>query len=260
MGKPRSISSRSTTRPRSACAASRSTSRTLEYESATRHYAHADCPGHADYVKNMNHRRVADGTESILLVDATRRVPEAQTARALAVSLVRSAWSNLVVFVNKVDVADPELVDLVVIGDRRSRPRARLHRAPPSSAARRSAPVRALDEGLLDDPHVESIRRRSSARSTRTIPDPARDYGAPFLMPVQDTCTITGLGTVVTRPRRARRDQVGETVEIVGRPDAVVVKGIQSFHKDREMGPAPATTSACSLRRRRSRRGGARAT
>jgi elongation factor Tu len=199
----------------------------VEYESETRHYAHADCPGHADYVKNMiTGASQMDG--AILLVDASQG-PEAQTREH--VLLARQVGvEHLVVFVNKVDVADPELVDLVVM-ETDDLVRAHGFVDTPVICGSALGAVRAIDEGRPDNAYVASIRALVRALDTH-VPDPARDFAAPFLMPVQDICTITGLGTVVTGRVERGVVRVGEAVEIVGRPDAVVVKGIQSFHKD----------------------------
>ncbi|HEY8073275.1 MAG TPA: elongation factor Tu [Labilithrix sp.] len=202
----------------------------VEYESESRHYAHADCPGHADYVKNMiTGASQMDG--AILLVDASQG-PEAQTREH--VLLARQVGvRHLVVFVNKVDVADPELVDLVVM-ETEELVRAHGYERTPIVRGSALGAIRAIDEGRLDDPHVESIRALVRALDTH-VPDPSRDFAAPFLMPVQDVCTIPGRGTVVTGRVERGVLRIGDAVEIVGakKTDPIVVTGIQSFHKDK---------------------------
>ncbi|AKU94517.1 Translation elongation factor Tu [Labilithrix luteola] len=206
----------------------------VEYESETRHYAHVDCPGHADYVKNMiTGASQMDG--AILLVDASQG-PEAQTREH--VLLARQVGVEyLVVFVNKVDVADPELVDLVVM-ETEELVRAHGYRNTPVVVGSALGAVQAIDAGKRDDRFVESIRALVRALDAH-IPDPARDFAAPFLMPVQDVCTIKGRGTVVTGRVDRGILRPGDAVEIIGlageggKPRAVTVTGIQSFHQDR---------------------------
>ncbi|MFO0738147.1 MAG: elongation factor Tu [Labilithrix sp.] len=201
----------------------------VAYESATRHYAHVDCPGHADYVKNMiTGASQMDG--AILLVDGSQG-PEAQTREH--VLLARQVGvRHLVVFVNKIDVADADLVDLVVA---EAEDLVRAHGFGAAVPIIRGSALRAaeaVDAGKLDDPHVESIRALVRALDEH-IPDPVRDVGAPFLMPVQDVCTIAGRGTVVTGRVERGALRVGDTLAIVGADREVVVTGIQSFHEDR---------------------------
>jgi elongation factor Tu len=201
----------------------------VEYESHARHYAHVDCPGHADYVKNMiTGASQMDG--AILLVDGSQG-PEAQTREH--VLLARQVGvEHLVVLVNKVDVADPELVDLVVM-ETEELVRAQGYTDTPVIRGSALCAARAIDEGRPDDPYVESIRALVRALDLH-IPDPKRDYDAPFLMPVQDVCTIPGRGTVVTGRVDRGVLRVGSAIEIVGEGRAITVTGIQSFHKDKE--------------------------
>ena len=206
----------------------------VEYESAARHYAHVDCPGHADFIKNMiTGASQMDG--AILLVDGSQG-PQPQTLEH--VLLARQVGvEHVVVFVNKLDVADPELVDLVVLETEDVLARHGYHGVPFVRGSALAA-LAAVAEGTPLDDRTACIRALVDALD-RTVPDPARDFGAPFLMPVEDVFTIEGRGTVVTG--RVQRGVLakGATIEIVGlvdadaRPRSVVVTGIQSFHRDR---------------------------
>jgi elongation factor Tu len=200
----------------------------VAYESATRHYAHVDCPGHADYVKNMiTGASQMDG--AILLVDGSQG-PEAQTREHVLLAK-QVGVRHLVVFVNKIDVADPELVDLVV-AETEDLVRANGFGEVPIVRGSALRAVQAVDAGNLDDPHVQAIKDLVRALDEH-VPDPVRDVAAPFLMPVQDVCTIAGRGTVVTGRVERGILRVGDTLAIVGAEREVVVTGIQSFHQDR---------------------------
>ncbi|MFO0631169.1 MAG: elongation factor Tu, partial [Polyangiales bacterium] len=203
----------------------------VEYESATRHYAHIDCPGHADYVKNMiTGASQMDG--AILLVDGSQG-PQAQTREH--VLLARQVGvERVVVFVNKTDVADPELIELVVM-EAQDLLRAHGYEGSPVVCGSALQAIRAVDEGRPDDPRASPIRALVAAMDTH-FPDPVRDTASPFLMPVEDVFTIEGRGTVVTGRVERGVLPVGALVEIVGLDGegrAVVVTAIQSFHKDR---------------------------
>jgi elongation factor Tu len=202
----------------------------VEYESATRHYAHIDCPGHADYVKTMvTGASQMDG--AILLVDGSQG-PQEQTREH--VLLARQVGvGHVVVFVNKVDVADPDLLELVVM-ETEELLRANGYAGSPIMKGSALGAVNAIAAGNKTDPYVRAIRDLVAALDTH-IPNPARDYESPFSMPIEDAFTIVGRGTVVTGRVDRGVLAVGSTVEIVGLADArpVVVTGIQSFHKDR---------------------------
>ncbi|MCB9565431.1 MAG: elongation factor Tu [Kofleriaceae bacterium] len=210
----------------------------VEYASATRRYAHIDCPGHADYVKNMiTGASQMDG--AILLVDGSQG-PEAQTREH--VLLARQVGvAHLVVFVNKLDVADPELAQLVVL---ETEDLLRAHGYADVPVVRGSAlgALVALGEGRLDDPWVKSIEALVDTLD-RAIPEPARDLTSPFLMPVEGVHTIEGRGTVVTGRVARGVLPAGATVEIVGRvvdgePRRVVVTAIESFHREQRQASA----------------------
>ena len=202
----------------------------VEYDSAVRRYAHVDCPGHADYVKNMiTGASQMDG--AILLVDATQGSQDQTREHVLLARQV--GVQHLVVFVNKMDVADAELVDLVVL-DIDDLLRSFGYADVPIVKGSALGALLAAGEGKLDDPWVATIEELV-ATLDRAIPEPARDYGAPFLMPVESVHTITGIGTVVTGRVSRGVVAVGDTLELVGRTDAtqaIVVTGIESFHRE----------------------------
>jgi elongation factor Tu len=193
----------------------------VEYESAHRHYAHIDCPGHADFVKNMiTGASQMDG--AILLVDGSQG-PEKQTREHVLLAN-QVGVEHVVVFINKTDIADPELVDLV---EMETQEILRAHGYVDSPVVRGSA-LRAL-EGADAAPIVALVEALDAH-----VPDPKRDLASPFMMPIEDVFTIEGRGTVVTGRVQRGVLPLGATVEIVGLADrAVVVTGIQSFHKDR---------------------------
>jgi elongation factor Tu len=205
----------------------------VEYESRVRHYAHVDCPGHADYVKNMiTGASQMDG--AILLVDGSQG-PEEQTREHVLLAK-QVGVKHVVVFVNKTDIADPELLELVVL---EAQDLLRAHGYVDSPVVKGSAlrAIQAIDEGKPDDERTAPIRALVEAMDTH-FPDPNRDFASPFLMPVEDVFTIEGRGTVVTGRVERGVLPVGASVEIVGladdgEPRVVVVTGIQSFHKDR---------------------------
>jgi elongation factor Tu len=195
----------------------------VQYESATRCYAHIDCPGHADYVKNMiTGASQMDG--AILLVDGSQG-PQPQT-REHVVLARQVGVEHLVVFVNKVDIADPEMLDLVELEVQELLATYGYHDVP----FVRGSALRALQGA--DEASVERLVEVMD----RHLPVPRRDLEAPFLMPIEGVCTIPGRGTVVTGRVERGRLAVGSTVEVVGRsegkPLAVVVTGIQAFHRD----------------------------
>ena len=203
----------------------------VEYDSAVRRYAHVDCPGHADYVKNMiTGASQMDG--AILLVDATQGSQDQTREHVLLARQV--GVPHLVVFVNKMDVADPELVDLVVLEvDELLRQFGYVDVPIVKGSALRA--LHAVTSGQLDDPWVATIDELV-ATMDRAIPEPVRDLAAPFLLPVEGVHTITGIGTVVTGRVSRGVVAVGDTLEVVGRSDgeprALVINGIESFHRE----------------------------
>ena len=208
----------------------------VEYESATRHYAHIDCPGHADYVKNMiTGASQMDG--AILLVDGSQG-PQEQTREH--VLLARQVGvERVIVFINKADVADPELLELVML-ETEELLRANGFTGSPVIVGSALRALEAMSGGKVaaaGDPRTQCIRDLVAALDSH-VPDPVRDFASPFLMAIEQVCTIEGRGTVVTGRVGRGVLAVGATVEVIGlddgdRPRPVVVTGIQSFHKDR---------------------------
>jgi elongation factor Tu len=202
----------------------------VEYESELRHYAHIDCPGHADYVKNMiTGASQMDG--AILLVDGSQGL--APQTREHVVLARQVGVEHLVVFVNKVDVADHDLLELVELEVREMLERYGFKRAPFVRGSALSA-LRAAERGEREDGYVRGI-----ARLVQTLDEhlalPTRDEASPFLLPIEGVCTISGRGTVVTGRVERGVLELGSEVEVVGHGDAarsVVVSGIQEFHRD----------------------------
>ena len=212
----------------------------VEYESATRRYAHVDCPGHADYVKNMiTGASQMDG--AIVLVDATQG-NEAQTREH--VLLARQVGvPHVVVFVNKMDVADAELVDLVVLDiDELLRQHGYVD-APIVKGSALGALLAIVEDPVagLANPWVASIEELV-ATLDRAIPLPVRDLTSPFMMPVEGVHTIGGIGTVVTGRVSRGVVAVGDAIEILGRADGevrgAIVTGIESFHREQSVAQA----------------------
>ena len=198
----------------------------VQYDSPTRHYAHIDCPGHADYVKNMI-TGAAQMDGAILLVDGSQG-PEPQTREH--VLLARQVGvEHLVVFVNKVDLGNEELLELVELETTELLEAGGFEGTPILYGSALQA-MRAASEGRWDDPAVEQVRAL-----VRTLDDhvaePTRDFDSPFLMPIESVHTIEGRGTVVTGRVARGVLSKGATVEVVGRGTEVVT-GIQAFHRD----------------------------
>ena len=202
----------------------------VEYETDKRHYAHVDCPGHADYVKNMI--TGAAQMDGAILVCAASDGPMAQTREHILLAR-QVGVPAIVVFMNKADqVDDPELLELVEMdirdlltsydfpGDET-----------PIITGSALAALNAPDD--LSDPAYAPIIELMDAVD-EYIPTPERDDAKPFLMPIEDTMTISGRGTVVTGRVERGVLNVGETVEIVGLSDekqSTVVTGIEMFRK-----------------------------
>lgn len=204
----------------------------LEYESDKRHYAHIDCPGHADYVKNMI-TGAAQMDGAILVVSAPDGpMPQTREHVLLAKQVNVPA---IVVFLNKVDlVTDPEFLDLV---EMEVRDLLTKYGFPGAEVPIIRGSALAALEGKPEG--VEALKKLMEALDTY-IPDPIRDLEKPFLMPVEDVFSIKGRGTVATGRIERGKINVNEEIEIVGlRPTAKsVVTGVEMFHKLLDQGQA----------------------
>ena len=207
----------------------------VEYQSENRHYAHVDCPGHADYVKNMI-TGAAQMDGAVLVVSAADG-PMPQTREHILLAR-QVGVPYIIVYMNKVDmVDDEELLDLVELEVRELLSE---YEFPGDEI-----PVirgSALKAGESDDPDSEenkSIWELLEAMDTY-IPQPERDVDKPFLMPIEDVFTISGRGTVVTGRIERGKVKVGEEMEIVGiRPTMKkVVTGVEMFRKLLDSGEA----------------------
>ncbi len=203
----------------------------VEYETDKRHYAHVDCPGHADYIKNMI--TGAAQMDGAILVVAGTDGPMAQTREHILLAH-QVGVPAMVVFINKCDdVDDPELLDLVEM-DIRDILSQNDFPGDEVPVIRGSAKV-ALDSTSTDPnaPEYACIKELMDAVDDY-IPTPDRKADQPFLMPVEDTMTITGRGTVATGRVERGILKVNDTVEITGltdEPKSTVVTGIEMFRK-----------------------------
>ena len=203
----------------------------VEYETEKRHYAHVDCPGHADYIKNMI--TGAAQMDGAILVVAGTDGPMAQTKEHILLAR-QVGVPAIVLFINKCDdVDDPELLDLVEM-DIRDVLTQNDFPGDEVPVIRGSAKV-ALDCTSTDPnaPEYACIKELMDAVD-EYIPAPERDENKPFLMPVEDTMTITGRGTVATGRVERGVVKVNDTVEITGltdEPKSTVVTGLEMFRK-----------------------------
>jgi elongation factor Tu len=206
----------------------------VEYETATRHYAHVDCPGHADYVKNMI-TGAAQMDGAILVVSASDG-PMPQTREHILLAR-QVGVPKIVVFLNKVDtVDDPELLDLVEMEVRDLLSEYDFPGA--ETPIVRGSALKAL-QGEQSDIGVGAFDKLL-ATIDEYIPVPQRDVDKSFLMPVEDVFSIAGRGTVATGRVERGRIKVGEEVEIVGIRDTqkTVVTGVEMFKKLLDEGQA----------------------
>jgi elongation factor Tu len=204
----------------------------VEYETANRHYAHVDCPGHADYVKNMI-TGAAQMDGAILVVAATDG-PMPQTREHILLAR-QVGVPAMVVFMNKADaVDDPELLELVELEVREL---LSAYEFPGDDIpVIRGSALKALE----GDPEWEKTVVELMAAVDSYIPTPERDVEKPFLMPVEDIFTIQGRGTVATGRVERGKVKVNEAVEIVGIKDTrtTVVTGVEMFKKLLDEGTA----------------------
>ena len=206
-----------------------------EYESEKRHYAHVDCPGHADYIKNMI-TGAAQMDGAILVVAATDG-PMPQTREHILLAK-QVGVPAIVVFLNKVDmVDDPELVDLVEAEVRELLTKYEFDGD--NATIVRGSALKALESKSKDDEAAKPILDIIAALDEK-IPDPVRDVDKPYLMPIEDIFSIEGRGTVVTGRIERGVVNVNDEVEIVGiRPTVkTIVTGIEMFNKTLDRGQA----------------------
>jgi len=203
----------------------------VEYESPTRHYAHVDCPGHADYVKNMI--TGAAQMDGAILVCSAADGPMPQTREHILLAR-QVGVPYIVVYLNKADlVDDAELLELVEMEVRELL--SKYEFPGDDTPIIRGSALQALsyDGGDVDAPELKSIWELMAAVDS-FVPTPDRKADLPFLMPVEDVMTITGRGTVATGRVERGQVKIGEDVEIVGLTEErrkVVCTGIEMFRK-----------------------------
>jgi elongation factor Tu len=205
----------------------------VEYETAARHYAHVDCPGHADYVKNMI-TGAAQMDGAILVVSAADG-PMPQTREHILLAR-QVGVPALVVFLNKMDLADPDLVELV---EMEVRELLSSYQFPGDDIPI----IKGSAVCALEDKQAEIGKEAILALMKAVddyIPQPERPVDRPFLMPIEDVFSISGRGTVVTGRVERGVVKVGEEVEIVGLKDTVktTVTGVEMFRKLLDSGQA----------------------
>ena len=205
----------------------------VEYQSDKRHYAHVDCPGHADYVKNMI-TGAAQMDGAILVVSAVDGVMPQTREHVLLASQV--GVKHLVIFLNKCDIADAELVELVEMEARDLLTKYGFDGA--NAKVVRGAAKPALDNP--SDPKAAQCFYDLLEALDVAIPEPKREMDKPFLMSVEDVFSIEGRGTVVTGRIEQGVLKLNDEVEILGlrAPQKTVVTGIEMFHKQLDQGQA----------------------
>jgi elongation factor Tu len=206
----------------------------VEYETSNRHYAHVDCPGHADYIKNMI-TGAAQMDGSILVVSAADG-PMPQTREHILLAR-QVGVPSIVVFLNKVDmVDDPELLDLVEL---EVRDLLKVYKFPGDDVpVIRGSATKALEGNGKDDSAKPILELMAAV--DKYVPLPTRETEKPFLMPIEDIFTISGRGTVATGRVERGKVKVGEEIEIVGIRDTQkkVVTGVEMFKKLLDEGQA----------------------
>jgi len=207
----------------------------VEYETANRHYAHVDCPGHADYIKNMI-TGAAQMDGAILVVGADDG-PMPQTREHILLAR-QVGVPSIVVFLNKVDMVDDE--ELIELVDLELRELLTKYDFPgDDTPIIQGSALKALESDDPDSEEVKPIFELLDAVDT-FIPEPVRDVDKPFLMPIEDVFSISGRGTVVTGRVDRGIIRVGDDVEIVGiRPtQKTVCTGVEMFRKILDEGQA----------------------
>ncbi len=211
----------------------------VEYETEKRHYAHVDCPGHADYIKNMI-TGAAQMDGAILVVSASDG-PMPQTREHILLAR-QVGVPYIIVYMNKVDmVDDPELLDLVELEVRDLLTKYEFpgDDIPVIRGSALQAMTKASDMSIADDPSFKSIYELMDAIDTY-IPTPQRDTDKPFLMPVEDVFSITGRGTVGTGRIERGKVKTGDELERVGIKETrkTVCTGVEMFRKILDYGEA----------------------
>lgn len=204
----------------------------VEYETQKRHYAHVDCPGHADYIKNMI-TGAAQMDGAVLVVSAADG-PMPQTREHILLAR-QVGVPYIVVYLNKVDmVDDPELLDLVELEVRELLTKYEFpgDEIPVIRGSALEAMTKAADMSIKDDPSFKSVYELLEALDNY-IPEPKRDVERPFLMPVEDVFSIIGRGTVGTGRVERGKVKMGDEVERVGIKETrkTVVTGVEMFRK-----------------------------
>ncbi len=200
----------------------------VEYQTKNRHYAHVDCPGHADYIKNMI-TGAAQMDGAILVVGADDG-PMPQTREHILLAR-QVGVPKIVVFLNKCDmVDDPELIELVELELRELL--SKYEFPGDDTPIIRGSALKALESDNADSEEAKCIWELMDAIDSY-IPEPKREIDKPFLMPVEDVFSISGRGTVVTGRVERGRVKVGEKVEIVGirETQTTVCTGVEMFRK-----------------------------
>ena len=206
----------------------------VEYQSNNRHYAHVDCPGHADYVKNMI-TGAAQMDGAILLVSAVDGVMPQTKEHVLLAKQV--GVPRIVVFLNKVDLADPELLELIEMEIQELLDKYDFDGA--NTPIVRGAAYPALQATDPNAPECDCIQNLMDAIDS-WIPEPTRDVDKDFLMPVEDVFSIEGRGTVVTGRVERGVVKVGDAVEIIGLKETnkTTITGVEMFRKELQQGQA----------------------
>jgi elongation factor Tu len=208
----------------------------VEYETAKRHYAHIDCPGHADYIKNMI--TGAAQMDGAILVVAANDGPMPQTREHILLAR-QVGVPRIVVFLNKIDtVDDPELLELVELELRELLSKYEFPGEEVPIIRGSSKP--AIDSGGKDDKANACIDQLMDALDSY-IPDPVREEDKPFLMSIEDVFSIKGRGTVGTGRIERGKCKVGDEVEIIGlmkAPKKTVITGVEMFNKTLDSGLA----------------------
>ena len=202
----------------------------VEYQTEARHYAHVDCPGHADYIKNMI--TGAAQMDGAILVIAASDGPMAQTREHIILAR-QVGVPAIVVFLNKCDqVDDPELIELVEMEVRELLTKEKFPGDDIPIIKGSALIALSCESKDINDPDFSCIKELMDAVDSY-IPTPERKSDMPFLMPVEDVFTITGRGTVTTGRVERGRVKVGDKVQIVGLKDTkeTTVTGTEMFHK-----------------------------